>query len=92
MRRYENGALSSVKLTPTVYVRSLLDPAAGGTLTKCFLRINGRFHYLCRAMDQDGDVLDILVRAGRDKKAAKKVFPKLFKGLWFVPLVIRGER
>jgi putative transposase len=32
-------------------------------------------------VDQDGDVLDILVNSRRDKKAAKKFFRKLLKGL-----------
>jgi putative transposase len=50
-------------------------------LDEVFLRINGRVHYLWRAVDQDGDVLDILVQSRRDKKAAKKFFRKLLKGL-----------
>src|SRR5258705_11813374 len=50
-----------------------------------FLKINGRIHYLWRAVDQDGDVLDILVQSKRNKKAAKKFFRKLLKG----PLTIR---
>jgi putative transposase len=41
-------------------------------LDEMFLKINGRLHYLWRAVDQDGDVLDILVQSRRDKKAAKK--------------------
>jgi transposase-like protein len=44
-----------------------------------FLKINGRIHYLWRAVDQDGEVLDILVQSRQDKKAAKKFFRKLFK-------------
>ena len=43
-------------------------------------KINGRIHYLWRAVDQDGDVLDILVQTSRDKKAAKKFFRKLLEG------------
>jgi len=46
-------------------------------LDEVFLKINGRIHYLWRAVDQDGDVLDILVQSNRDKKAAKKFFRKL---------------
>lgn len=38
-----------------------------------------------RAVDQDGEVLDILVQSRRDKKAAKKFFRKLLKGLRYVP-------
>ena len=57
-------------------------------LDEKFLKINGRLHYLWRAEDQDGDVLDILVQGRRDKKAAKKFFRKLLKGLRHVPHVI----
>jgi putative transposase len=53
-----------------------------------FLKINGRLHYLWRAVDQDGDVLDILVQSKRDKRAAKKFFRKLLKGLPYVPRAI----
>ena len=38
--------------------------------------------------DQDGEVLDILVQSKRDKRAAKKFFRKLLKGLRYVPRVI----
>jgi putative transposase len=41
-------------------------------LDEVFLTINGERHYLWRAVDQDGHVLDILVQRRRDKKAAKK--------------------
>ncbi|MBA3570184.1 MAG: IS6 family transposase [Pyrinomonadaceae bacterium] len=57
-------------------------------LDEVFLKINGRVHYLWRAVDQDGDVLDILVQSRRDKKAAKKFFRKLLKGLQYVPRLI----
>lgn len=43
-------------------------------------------------MDQDGDVLDILVQSRRDKKAAKKFFRKLLKGLRYVPPVIVTDK
>jgi putative transposase len=57
-------------------------------LDEVFLKINGRLHYLWRAVDQDGEVLDILVQSRRDKEAAKKFFRKLLKGLRYVPRVI----
>ena len=53
-----------------------------------FLKINGQLHYLWRAVDQDGDVLDILVQRQRNKQVAKKFFRKLLKGLRYVPTVI----
>jgi putative transposase len=57
-----------------------------------FLTINGTQHYLWRAVDQDGHVLDILVQSRRNKKAAKKVFRKLLKGLTYVPRVIITDK
>ena len=57
-----------------------------------FLKINGQLHYLWRAVDQDGDVLDILVQSRRDKKAAKKFFRKLLKGLRYVPRLIVTDK
>ncbi|GAC1358988.1 MAG: hypothetical protein NVSMB38_42400 [Ktedonobacteraceae bacterium] len=57
-----------------------------------FLSINGKRSYLWRAVDQHGNVLDILVQARRDKKAAKKFFRKLLKGLKYVPRVIMTDK
>jgi putative transposase len=61
-------------------------------LDEVFLKINGRFHYLWRPVDQDGDVLDILVQSRRDKKAAKRFFRKLLKGLRYAPRVIITDK
>jgi putative transposase len=61
-------------------------------LDEVFLKINGRLHYLWRAADQDGDVLDILVQSHRNKRAAKKFFRKLLKGLRYVPRVIITDK
>jgi putative transposase len=61
-------------------------------LDEVFLTINGRVHYLWRAVDQDGDVLDILVQSQRDKGAAKKFFPRLLKGFRYVPHLIITDK
>jgi len=45
-----------------------------------FIRMQGKVHYLWRAVDQDGDVIDILVQDRRDAKAAKRFFNKALKG------------
>ena len=45
-------------------------------MDEVFVTINGERHYLWRAVDQDGDVLDILVQKHRDRKAAKRFFRK----------------
>src|SRR5918999_2166891 len=56
------------------------------------LTINGKRHYLWRAVDQEGHVLDILVQRRRNKQAAKKFFRKLLKGLTYVPRVIVTDK
>jgi len=61
-------------------------------LDEVFLKIKGRIHYLWRAVDQDGEVLDILVQSRRDKKAAMKFFRKLLKRLQYVPNVIITDK
>jgi putative transposase len=61
-------------------------------LDEVFLTIHGKRHYLWRAVDQDGHVLDILVQRQRDKKAAKKFFRKLLKGCQYVPRVLITDK
>jgi putative transposase len=61
-------------------------------LDEVFLTIKGEHHYLWRAVDQDGHILDILVQRRRDKRAAKKFFRKLLKGLAYVPRVIITDK
>jgi putative transposase len=61
-------------------------------LDEVFLTIHGERHYLWRAVDQDGYVLDILVQRRRDKRAAKKFFRRLLKGLRYVPRVIITDK
>jgi putative transposase len=69
-------------------------PRPGDTwhLDEVFLTIHGERHYLWRAVDQDGHVLDILVQGRRDKTAAKRFFRKLLKGLTYVPRVIITDK
>jgi len=50
-----------------------------------FLRINGVLHYLWRAVDQHGVVLDILVQDRRNGSAAKRFFKRLLAGLKYKP-------
>ena len=56
------------------------------------LTIGGKQHSLWRAVDQDGNVLDILVQSRRNKKAAKRFFRKLLKRLTYVPRVIITDK
>jgi putative transposase len=61
-------------------------------LDEVYLSINGQRYYLWRAVDQDGYVLDILVQSRRNKRAAKRFFRKLLKGLCYVPRVIITDK
>ena len=49
-------------------------------LDELFVNIRGERHYLWRAVDQDGDVIDILVQKHRNTDAAKRFLRKLLKG------------
>src|ERR687894_2089632 len=61
-------------------------------LDEVFLRINGKTQYLWRAVDQDGNVLDILVQSRRNQQAAEKFFRKLLKEYEYVPRVIITDK
>ncbi len=52
----------------------------------------GKQHYLWRAVDQHGNVLDILVQSRRNKTAAKQFFRKLLKGCTYVPRVLITDK
>jgi putative transposase len=61
-------------------------------LDEVFIRIGGVLHYLWRAVDQDGVVLDILMQSRRDAGAAKRFFKRLLKGLQYVPRVLITDK
>ncbi|PRY20237.1 DDE superfamily endonuclease [Aliiruegeria haliotis] len=46
--------------------------SGGGYLDEVFVKINGERHYLWRAVDHEGEVLESFVTKTRDKKAAQK--------------------
>ncbi len=56
--------------------------------TRLFIRIRGKLHHRWHAIDQDGQVLDILVQSRRNAKAAKRFFRKLLKDQHYMPRVI----
>ncbi len=61
-------------------------------MDEVFVTIRGERHYLWRAVDQDGQVLDILVQKRRDQRAAKRFFRKLLKGLRYIPRLLVTDR
>jgi len=54
-------------------------------LDEMFVSISGKWMYLWRAVDAEGEVLDCLVQSRRDKRAAKKLMRKLLKKQGFAP-------
>ena len=54
-------------------------------LDEVFVTIQGRRQYLWRAVDEDGDVLDILVQSHRNRRAAVRFFRTLLKAQGRVP-------
>jgi transposase-like protein len=54
-------------------------------LDEVYLKIDGRMVYLWRAVDAEGEVLDVLVQTKRNKRAALKLMRKLLKKYGFVP-------
>ena len=57
-----------------------------------FIKINGELHYLWRAVDQDGDVLDILVQRRRDKRAALRFFRKMLRAQGSTPRILVTDK
>jgi len=48
-------------------------------IDEVFVRIDGKQHYLWRAVDQDGEVVDVYLQKRRDAAAAKRFFKRLLK-------------
>ena len=75
----------------TLYARKLRRqrprPSARWNLDEVFVSIGGRRMYLWRAVDDEGEVLDVLVQTKRDKRAALKLMRKLLKKHGFAPEV-----
>ena len=61
-------------------------------LDEVFCKINGQLVYLWRAVDQEGEVLDILVQSQRNAHAAKRFFRKLVKGLQYSPRALVTDK
>ena len=72
--------------------RRLPNPGDKWHLDEVCLMIRGTKHWLWRAVDQDGVVLDVLVQSRRDKKAAKRLLRKLLKRQMRPPRVMITDK
>ena len=61
-------------------------------LDEVFVSINGKTMYPWRAVDCEGEVLDVLVQSRRNKKAALKLMRKLFKAQGFAPTLVVTDK
>jgi putative transposase len=79
---YESIRLRCIKFGPK-YARRLKRKHRGYGDTffidEVFVKINGKQHYLWRAVDQDGEVVDVFIQARRDGAAAKRFFKRLLR-------------
>jgi putative transposase len=48
-------------------------------IDEVFIKIDGKQHYLWRAVDQDGEIVDVFLQKRRDGVAAKRFFKRLLK-------------
>jgi transposase-like protein len=72
------------KIRPQAYTRWHLD--------EMVVSLSGKQMYMWRAVDSEGEVLEILVQPQRDKAAALRLFRKLFRRQGFVPTVIITDK
>src|SRR4029453_16507658 len=72
--------------------RRLPQPGDKWHLDEGVIKIAGVTHWLWRAVDQTGFVLDVLVQSRRDKQAAKRLLRKLMKRQGRTPRVMITEK
>src|ERR1700730_3266717 len=92
---YETGRRCVLKFGPA-FARRLRHcrpkPSGCWHLDEMVVRIAGETVYLWRAVDHEGEVLDILVQRGRDKAAALTLMRRLLKKQRVTPTVIVTDK
>src|SRR5467141_1097438 len=72
--------------------RSRPRPSDRWHLDEMVVRIAGRRMYLWRAVDHDGEILDMLVQRRRDKRAALRPMHKLLRQQGFAPKLLTTDK
>src|ERR671928_761347 len=72
--------------------RRLPRPGDKWHLDEVAIKVAGVRHWLWRAVDQAGMVLDVLVQGRRDKRAAKRLLRKLLKKQGRMPRVLITDK
>jgi putative transposase len=68
------------------------SPSDRWHLDEMVVRIAGKQMYLWRAVDHEGEILDVLVQRRRDKQAAVRLMRKLLRKLGFAPKLVVTDR
>jgi putative transposase len=77
---YETIRLWCIKFGPKYATRLKRQHQGYGDtffIDEVFIRIDGKQHYLWRAVDQDGEIVDVFLQKRRDGAAAKRFFKRL---------------
>jgi putative transposase len=92
---YETVRCWVLKFGPTI-ARNLRQrrppPSDRWHLDEMVVRIAGKHMYLWRAVDHEGEVLDMLVQRRRDKRAALRLMRKLLRKLGFAPKSLTTDK
>jgi transposase-like protein len=92
---YETVRRWFLKFGPTIAAnlrRSRPRPGNHWHLDEMVVAINGRRHWLWRAVDNEGEVLDVLVQPKRNTNAATKLMVKLLRRQGFAPTRIVTDK
>jgi len=79
---YESILLWCIKFGPKFATQLRRQHQGSGDpffIDEFFIKIQGKQHYLWRAVDQDGEVVDVFLRRRRDGRAAKRFFKRLLR-------------
>lgn len=92
---YETIRRWVLKFGPAIAQRlrkSRSQPHSQWHLDEMVARIGGRRMYVWRAVDAEGEVLDVLVQPRRDRKAAIRLMRKLLRKHGFVPMTLVTDK
>jgi transposase-like protein len=80
-RGFHNEYRQRVLTTYFIKTAEIPPPRYGDTfyIGEVFVKINGKRRYLCRALDQDGEVADVYLQARRDGAAVNRFFKRLLR-------------
>ena len=91
-RRFDAGSLKFGRLVAVNLHRSRPRASARWYLDEMVIKIRGRKHWLWRAVDDEGEVLDFLVQPRRCAKSARRLLRKLLKKQAFAPKRITTDK